>query len=327
MPDDRRRGDVEKQMPDRRDVTVYSADYEHCQGLSGTFGDVTVKWEPKSTKFTFPLGLKRQPFEVCEFSLANYIMLRDRGADWLTALPIFPYRRFRHGNAYVARDSAFRSPADLCGRKVGLADYSMTAAVWARGIFKAEYGLDWREVHWVSGPAQRFPAPAGVSLQLTEADLETLLVDGEIDAYWTPDLSREAVASGNVRTLFADHVAEETAFYAKTGVYPPNHVLVVNLDVVKDPARIASAVFAAFTRSKWRAYDRRLGTTLVPWGEARWNEAMTLFHANPLPYGPSKNNRASVDMLAGFLAEQGLAGRRHEWRELFVDVEYPDDAA
>ncbi len=313
-------------MADMRRVVVFCADYEHCQDMSGTFDDVAVACEPRSTRFTFPLALNHEAFEVSEFSLANYIMFRDRGADWLTALPIFPYRRFRHGNAYVSQQSTFRNPADLRGRKIGVPDYSMTAAVWARGIFKSEYGLDWREVEWVSGPKQRFPAPANVSLTKTDRNLEELLDKGEIDALWTPDLTNEAALSGRVRPLFADHIAEEKIFYSKTRVYPPNHVMVVNRDVVKDPTRIAAAVFQAFTRSKWRAYDRRLGATLLPWGESRWNEAMSFFHENPLPYGPSEQNRASVDMLAGFLDEQGLTKRRLDWSELFVDVDYPADA-
>src|SRR6202000_1688541 len=106
------------------------------------------------------------------------------------ALPIFPYRRFRQGNAYVLRQSPFRSPADLRGRKIGVPDYSMTAAVWARGIFKSEYGLDWRDVEWVSGSKQRFPAPANVTLTKTDRNLEDLLDTGEIDALWNTDLSK-----------------------------------------------------------------------------------------------------------------------------------------
>jgi 4,5-dihydroxyphthalate decarboxylase len=314
-------------MSDRRNVTVFCSDYEHCQELSSTFGDVEVTWKPRTTKFSFALALKHQPFEVCEFSLSNYIMSRDRGADWLTALPIFPYRRFRHSVIYVNRESALRSPSELRGRRIGLPDYSMTAAVWARGIFKAEYGLDWRDVTWVSGPTQRFPAPAGVSLHQTDANLEALLTAGEIDALLSTDLSREALSANKFRPLLTDHIAEEADFYAKTGVYPPNHVMVMNLDVVKDPERIAAAVFRAFTRSKWLAYDRRLGATLLPWGESRWNETMRLFHANPLPYGPSSENRASVDMIAGFIQEQGLAQRQLAWNELFVDIDYPQDAA
>ena len=318
--------DLDPLMTHSRATTIFCADYEHCQGISGTFDDVIVTWEPKSTKFTFPLALNRKPFEVSEFSLSNYIMLRDRGADWLVALPIFPYRRFRQGNAYVSRQSKLRHPSELKGRKIGVPDFSMTAAVWSRGIFRLQYGLDWREIHWVSGTKQRFPAPSEVSLTKTEGNLEELLDGGAIDSLWTPDLSNDAVLSGKFRPLLDNHIAEEQAFYGKTGVYPPNHVMVINRDVVRDPEKTAVAIFKAFVRSKWQAYERRFGTTLIPWGESRWNEAMKVFGGNPLPYGPSAPNLASVDMLAGFLEEQGLVRRRLSWSELFVNVEYPADA-
>jgi 4,5-dihydroxyphthalate decarboxylase len=312
-------------VPGSDQITVHCDDYEHCQGLSGRFDGLDVTWIPTSAKACFALALDRMPFEIAEFSLANYAMFRDRGVDWLTALPIFPYRRFRHGLAYVHRDSSIRSPEDLRGRRVGVADYSMSAAVWARGIFLSQYGLDWRDVFWISGPKQRFPAPDGVKLSKVEEDLEALFAAGEIDALFSTDISQQAVASGRFRPLFQDHYAEETAFYKSTGIFPPNHVMVINRDVVRDPAAIAGAVFAAFVRSKWRAYRRRLGATLLPWGESRWNDALELFGPNPLPYGRTPQNAAAVEMLTGFLVQQGLAKRAVPWRDLFVDLDYPAD--
>ena len=78
--------------------------------------------------------LTERSYEVCEFSLANYLMLKDRGADWLHAVPVFPYRAFRHSTLYVRKDSPLREPADLRGKRIGVPDFSMTAAVWTRGI-------------------------------------------------------------------------------------------------------------------------------------------------------------------------------------------------
>jgi 4,5-dihydroxyphthalate decarboxylase len=189
---------------------------------------------------------------------------------------------------------------------VGLPDYSMTAAVWTRGLFKAEYGLDPSEIAWVSRLNQRFPTPAGVNLRLSGDDLEDLLERGEIDALLIPDLSEKAQAQQKFRRLLPDHPKDERAYFVKSGIYPPNHVMVVNLDEVKNYDRIAGAVFAAFSASKAQAYERQIGATLVPWARDHWEHTFALFQNDPLPYGMTAINRRAVETVAGFLLAQGL---------------------
>lgn len=83
-------------------------------------------------------------------------MLRDRGADWIHALPIFPYRAFHHSTLHVRRDSMLTEPVQLHGKRVGVPDFSMTAAVSTRGILRDAYGVAWQDIHWVSGRGSRF---------------------------------------------------------------------------------------------------------------------------------------------------------------------------
>ena len=40
--------------------------------------------------------IRHQEFDVCEFSMASYMLLRDRGELPYVAVPAFPHRRFRH---------------------------------------------------------------------------------------------------------------------------------------------------------------------------------------------------------------------------------------
>jgi 4,5-dihydroxyphthalate decarboxylase len=254
----------------------------------------------------FALALQHKPFEVVEFSISNYIMLRARGAKWLTALPVFPYRAFRHNIIHVPKDSPLTSPGDLRGKTIALPDYSMTAAVWTRGLFKAEYGLDPNEIAWVSRTNQRFPTPAGVNLRLTSDDLEDLVLRGEVDGLLIPDLSEAAEQHGKFRRLLPDHPKDELAYFKTSGIYPPNHVLVVNLEVVKDYERAAAAVFAAFSASKKQAYHRQLGTTLLPWAKDYWDRMFALFQNDPLPYGLTPINVRAVETVAQYLADQGL---------------------
>ena len=51
-------------------------------------------------------------YEVCEFSLANYLIVRAGGGNWLSAIPVFPFRHFRHSFVLTRRESALGKEAE-----------------------------------------------------------------------------------------------------------------------------------------------------------------------------------------------------------------------
>jgi hypothetical protein len=93
---------------------------------------------------------RRRDFDVAEFSLATYTVLRGRGEP-LVAIPVFPSFAFRHSAIFVRGDAGIREPRDLVGKRVGVPKYHMTAAVWVRGILEDEYGVSPSDLHWFEG--------------------------------------------------------------------------------------------------------------------------------------------------------------------------------
>ena len=88
-------------------------------------------------------------FDACEMSTSEYICTYAAGRRDLIAIPIFPSRAFRHG--FIAVDSnQVKKPKDLEGKKVGVQLYTMTAAVWIRGLL-AQEGVDLSKIEWVEG--------------------------------------------------------------------------------------------------------------------------------------------------------------------------------
>src|SRR3954471_13440573 len=83
----------------------------------------------------------RLEFDACEFSSSELISQLGTGASPLVAIPVFPSRMFRHGFITVNRDR-IKSPKDLQGRRIGVPLYTMTAAVFIRGMLTDEYGVD-----------------------------------------------------------------------------------------------------------------------------------------------------------------------------------------
>src|SRR4051812_29362941 len=256
----------------------------------------------------FSAMLETRRFEVCEFSLANYLTLRGTGQHWLTAVPVFPSRAFRHGLAVTRKESALTSLAQLGGLRVGVEDYSMTAAVWFRGILEDEYRVDPGTIQWVTRQKQRFAIPKGVKIEKTTRDLEELLLAKEIDVLLGMNLkdSRLPEQERRLRTVLADHEEEERAFYERTSIYPIMHCVVIRNDVLEAQPGIADAVCQAYATAKEGAYRRQLGATLVPWGKSHWARTFELFGGDPLPYGLGPNNRFVIERLAAYLAQQGF---------------------
>ena len=112
-------------------IHVHGSDYEHVLALSGVWNGIDIRYLIGRPYDIFANMLNDRAYETCEFSLSNYFMLKDRGAKWLHALPIFPYRAFRHSTLYVRKDSPLRELAELQGKRIGIP-----------GFFDASRGLD-----------------------------------------------------------------------------------------------------------------------------------------------------------------------------------------
>ena len=60
-------------------------------------------------------------------------------------------------------DATIESPEDLKGKRVGVGDYQMTAAVWVRGFLTHEYGVKPEDIVWVTGKPIRSIRPPDAS--------------------------------------------------------------------------------------------------------------------------------------------------------------------
>jgi 4,5-dihydroxyphthalate decarboxylase len=302
------------------DIVIHGVDYEHTLDVPGVHGNFTFGYEVSSVRKTFVAMVPGRTLEVCEFSLANYLTLRATGHDWLTAIPVFPYRAFRHSLPVVRTQSPLASMQELAGRRIGVDDYSMTAAVWFRALLREEYGVDHRSITWVSGHTQRLPLPAGATVEMTDRDLETLLEEGALDALLSiePRDARLPAPERRLRRLLSDPRRDERAYYERTRIYPIHHCIVIRNDVLERFPGIVDALCDAYEAAKTRAYQRRLGTTFVPWSSTHWTATLDLFGGDALPYGWTPDNRSIVERLAAALHEQGFIAAVPDVDRLFT---------
>jgi 4,5-dihydroxyphthalate decarboxylase len=301
-------------------IELTGGDYEHTLGLAGIRDGIDIRYKTAPLRDVFLRMVTERCYEACEFSLSNFLMLKDRRADWLHAIPVFPYRAFRHSTLYVRKDSVLRQPADLRGKRVGVPDFSMTAAVWTRGILVDQYAVQWQDLRWVVSGKQRFATLPGVTLETVDGDLEAMLVEGKIDVLLTPQTAddRKPLGERKLRSLIADAQAAEEAYLHAFGIYPINHVVVIRSDTLQRLPGLPRVLFEAYEQAKARAYARQLGATLMPWGARHWKKTFDQFAGDPLPYGLNDINRKVVGTLARFMHEQKLIERQPELDSLFI---------
>ncbi len=93
---------------------------------------------PMGPEEAFHRAFANQDFDLTELSASSLILATARGEKNYYALPVFLSRMFRHSAFYIRTDRGIRSPEDLRGKLIGVPEYQMTAALWARGILSDE---------------------------------------------------------------------------------------------------------------------------------------------------------------------------------------------
>ena len=278
---------------------------------------------------TFWRMLRHHEFDAAEMSLSSYVIRRSRGEDDLVAIPVFPSRQFRHSGIFVRADAGIAAPADLKGKRMGVPEYQVTAAVWMRGFLQDDYGVAPTDLRWFQGgllqPGRAEKQPIrvpGLDLRPIGPDqtLSELLLAGELDAIMAPRAPAH-VDGVRIRRLFPDYRAVEADYFRRTGIFPIMHTLVVRRDVLDSQPWVARSLYDAFCHAKAIAMAR-LGEMValavsLPWQIAEWEATRTLMGEDYWPYG-LEANRVTLEALVRYSVDQGLAERWLEIEALFA---------
>ena len=283
----------------------------------------------------FAQAFTEASFDICELSASSYVMQVAQGQCEYAAIPVFVSRAFRHGGFYVRADAGIFSPKDLEGRVIGVPEYQMTMALWARGILQDDYGVDCRTFKTRTGGTnkagrkERLPLVLPDDMDVRPIDdaetLNDLMLAGALDAMISP-MTPQAFTDGDsrIRRLFADPRAEERAYFQRAGLFPIMHVIGIRRRLVEANPELAVDVFKAFVAARRIAMDRLEETATasanrlhLPWVTAEWEATRALMGNDYWPYGVAENV-ADLEALCRYSYEQHLAPRRLDVRELFV---------
>ncbi len=276
--------------------------------------------------------LQYQEFDASEMSLSNYCSLVSTGESPFIAIPVYPSRVFRHGYFFINTTKGIKTGADLKGRRGGVPEYSMTAAVYMRGLMQHEFGVNPSDVEWVQGRRDRLGRKLPADVRLTQSppgtELGDLLERGEIDFMVTANnpLSFRRGAK-TVARLFPHYAEMEKDYYARTNIYPIMHTVVIKREIYDRDPWVAQNLYEALCRAKAHCYHELTETgspkASFAWLQPMIEEEKRIIGEDWYPYGIEKN-RPTIEALLQYNYEQGLSDRRVKLEELFAPATMRD---
>jgi len=281
---------------------------------------------------TFFRQMRHQEFDVSEMSFSSYLVSRFRSPQPFIAIPVFLSRCFRHSGIYINKNAGISKPKDLIGKRIGCAEYQLTANVWIRGMLEDEYGIKPSDYITVKGgleepgriekAAVSWPPEMRVEGIGPTQTLSAMLDSGEIDAMFSPRApSCFLKESPNVGRLFSDTFAAEKAYFEKTGVFPIMHVVAIRRELYDEHRWVAQSLFKGFVQAQRMAYDDLRETAglklMLPWLIKHLADTEEVMGKNFWSYG-LKPNIETVARLLQYHHNQGLSERLLDPEEIFA---------
>ena len=326
----------------RLPITIATWDYDRVRALVD--GRVRVEgcdvnYLTMPVEECFERAYFHGEFEVAEIGFSPYLIALSRGIPPYVAVPAFLSRMFRHSCTYIRTDRGIIGPADLRGKRIGVPEYQMSAVMWFRGMLKDEFSIEARDMTWVQGglevPGRRDKFPLnlaeGFPLEAAPAgrSLSSLLADGELDAVMSARRPSCFVAGHpKVARLYPDYRAAERDYYRRTGIFPIMHAVGVRRDVLERHPWLAASVYKAFAQAKLLADAEFAETTALkiglPWVNAEFDATRELMGEDFWSYGLNAANRRTLETMARYSYEQGLAVRLLAVEEMFAQGDFAD---
>jgi 4,5-dihydroxyphthalate decarboxylase len=281
----------------------------------------------------FQRNLFYDEFDVSEMSISETLLAKERreqfgGGKWdWSALPVFLSRGHVWDSLYVNAASGITTLADLKGKRIGVPDYDMTAALWFRITLKDLHGIEAKDNIWYNGRTKELShggalgldktGPVGVTHHWLTVDqtLDVMLDRGDIDACTAIRQGNRVTAGGTpirgnprLRKLLENNGRDVVYdYYRKTGFFHCNHNVIVQNRILQEHPWVALELYYAFQRSKEVAYERarRAQSAYLYFSGKDFQEQAAVLGEDPYPIGLRAMGKNIERAIQGSL-EQGL---------------------
>ncbi len=261
-----------------------------------------------------------------EASMGIHLRRMDEGDRSFVALPVFVLRNFAARDLYIRQGTPFRTASDLRGKRVGMYSWTASGSIWYRH-FLAWAGVDADAVQWYVGdidkpwgmqsapalPSHAKPPPPGRSLA-------QMLAEGELDAIYSPPRPQAFhPVHGPLVRLYPDSRVVERDYFKATGVFPPQHLVVLRREVWEADRGLARRVTDAFVQCEdYFRHQLASFPYATPWTHAELEDAEAALGPDPYAHG-LEPNRATMEQFCEQAFVAGLTGRRIGVDEYFKE--------
>jgi 4,5-dihydroxyphthalate decarboxylase len=176
--------------------------------------------------------------------------------------------------------------------------------------------------------ATGFKPPKGVTIHQIppEKSIGSMMLSGELHATLLYvvnanliDRSKADLSNHpDIRPLFPDADAEGARYYAKTGIYPINHGMVVKREIAERHPWVILNLLKAFERAREIADSRRLAHLDDHFATGAIPSSIRAALAKPMIKHGMVANRKILETAAQYSHEQGLTPRVLKLEEIFA---------
>lgn len=269
--------------------------------------------------------LKAGDFGLMDLNIGYFLPALEAGWEMI-GLPVFSKRKPAYQLIFCHGDSGIHAPKDLAGKRIGSRTYRTALTVWARGLLKEHYGIDFSKVQWVLQAKEVFPVHdvnAKIDYVDESKNMSQRLIAGELDAIIT-DISDTKMfenleTNPKIKRLFPDYLNEDQKLYRQTGIFTPVHMIVMSRTLDREHPELSGKFYAAFEKAKALAYDDVLsdrgGFSVVYLREAMKQQLAAW--GDPWKYGV-KANKSTIDAFIKYNVEQGMIRAAPAYSQIFA---------
>ncbi len=316
------------------ELTIATEDYDHfrdfregavrAEGIEHTW--LMPELHEIFARFTF-----NREWDVSELSFAKFSTQVTRQNPDIIALPVVCSRHFRFSAFYVNKNSKFKTPQDLKGKRVGSPEWAayrrrpmprLARRRSRRGRFRMCTGI--RPAPTKAGRTEKVEINLPKDVKLTRVEdksLSDMLARGEIDCALVarpPDCFVKR--HPDVERLFPDYLDIEEKYYARTKVWPIMHVIAIKRSILDQYPWVAGSLYNAFLKSKNRSIARLTEQSVsrypLPWLVTYARRMRDMFDGDPFPFG-IEANQPTLEQFLRYVHEQGIAHRHAKVEEIF----------
>lgn len=271
--------------------------------------------------------LKAGDFGLMDLNIGYFLPAIEAGWE-IIGLPVFSKRKPVYQLIFCHADSGIRAPQDLAGKRIGSRTYRTALTVWARGLLKEHYGVDFSKVQWVLQAREVFPVhDAGAKIEYVDEskNMSRRLIAGELDAIIT-DISDTKMFENleddpKIERLFPDYLKEDQKLYRQTGIFTPVHMIVMSRKLDREQPDLAAKFYAAFEKAKAIAYEDilsdRAGFSVVYLREQMKQQREVW--GDPWKYG-IEANQSTIDAFVKYNVEQGMIRSAPTYSQMFASA-------